>query len=159
VKYDFYLPRLIQGRLLRRHQRFKADIELSDGSVITAHCPNSGSMKGCLKQGAVVYVSESKNPNRKLRYTWQLIRLPSSLVLVNTTFTNNIVQKALVKGKIRELLGYKSIKKEYMYEPGTRIDFLLNGQRPCLLEVKSCTLVEDGIQNMPQSWPMRLKAG
>ena len=131
--YDIYWPELVSGRLIKRYQRFKADIILDNGRVITAYCPNSGSMRGCLKEGSKVYISKSNNPNRKLSYTWQLIELPTSFVIVNTLLANHIVKNAILSGKVRELLGYHEIKSESLYKKGSRIDFLL---RKILLKEK-----------------------
>ena len=77
-------PDLISGILEKRYKRFMADVTLPDGSLVTAHCPNSGSMKACCEPGRPVYLSLSDNPKRKLKYTWELIKMPTSLVCVNT---------------------------------------------------------------------------
>ena len=152
MECDLYWPRLISGRLIRRYQRFKADILLDDGNVVTAHCPNSGSLKGCLLEGGRVYISDSNNPRRKFPYTWEIIELRQSLVMINTFLTNRIVKTAICRGKIKELSGYRDISAEFCYEKGSRIDLLLKGNgRPCLLEVKSCTLVEGGIALFPDA--------
>jgi sugar fermentation stimulation protein A len=64
------------------------DVKLKNGSIVTAHCPNSGSMKTCCEYGRPVYLSTSNNPKRKLKYTWELIKMPGSLVGVNTLVPN-----------------------------------------------------------------------
>ena len=152
MEYDLYWPKLIFGRLIKRYQRFKADIVLYDGNVVTAHCANSGSLKGCLLEGVTVYVSKATNPNRKLPYTWEMIELPRSLVVINTFLANHIVKNAIFNGKIKELLGYEVIKSETPYGERSRIDFLLEGEtNPCLLEVKSCTWMEDEIAFFPDA--------
>ena len=156
MSYDIYWPELFSGRLIKRYERFKADIILDDGRTITAHCPNSGSMKGCLKEGRRVYVSKSSSPNRKFPYTWEMIELPSSLVIINTFIANRIVKNAILKEKIEELSGYNEIKNEVFYEKGYRVDLLLqNKDELCLLEIKSCTLVEEGIAFFPDAPTLR----
>ncbi|MGD8924240.1 MAG: sugar fermentation stimulation protein SfsA, partial [Syntrophobacterales bacterium] len=79
-----FSPPLVSGILIRRYQRFLADVRLSDGKVVTVHCPNSGSMKGCNLPGREVRLSRAENPKRKTRYTWELIHLPSTWVGINT---------------------------------------------------------------------------
>ncbi|HLC26927.1 MAG TPA: DNA/RNA nuclease SfsA, partial [bacterium] len=66
---------LISGVLVRRYKRFLADVRLADGTVVTVHCPNSGSMLSCQESGRLVLISRSSNENRKLAYTWEMIRM------------------------------------------------------------------------------------
>ena len=86
-------PRLIKGTLINRYKRFLADVRLGNGHVVTVHCPNSGSMMGCCEPGRPVYISRSKNPNRRLPYTWEMIEMASSLVGVNTLVPNRLVKQ------------------------------------------------------------------
>ena len=81
-------PELVSGRLIKRYKRFLADVALDGGCVVTAHCPNSGKMTACCEPGRPVYLSCHDNPRRKLKYTWEMIRMPSSLVGVNTLVPN-----------------------------------------------------------------------
>lgn len=136
---------LTEGRLLRRYQRFLADVRLADGSVVTAHCPNTGSMLGCKSENARVWLSESADPRRRCRYTWELVETESgAMVAVNTARTNRFVRAAVEGGLIAELTGYPSIRPEVVYgEERSRVDFLLedgNGRR-CFVEVKNVTAV------------------
>ncbi|HDP25494.1 MAG TPA: DNA/RNA nuclease SfsA [Deltaproteobacteria bacterium] len=153
TEYLITWPQCKHGTLIRRYQRFLADIALDDGTMITAHCPNSGRMLGCSDPGRAVAVSRSTNPARKFSHTWELIEMPTSLVLINTQRTNAIVKQALDTGLIPELNGYSSIKAEVRCSEHSRIDFLLTGQGkpPCFVEVKSCTLVEDGLAMFPDA--------
>lgn len=145
-------PRLIEGTLIRRYKRFMADVRLRNGHLVTCHCPNSGSMLTCSEPGRPVYISTSDNPSRKLRYTWEMIRMPSSLVGVNTLVPNRLVHGALVSRKIPELNGYDSVRREVPYGRRSRIDLLLErGEERCYVEVKNCTLVEDGTARFPDA--------
>lgn len=142
---DYRLPPLIRGRLIRRYKRFLADIELEDRQVITAHCPNSGSMKGCAVEGSTVYVSESRNPGRKLKYTWELVELAQTFIGINTQVPNRLVRLAVEAGLIPELSGYERIRSEVKTGDHTRLDLLLenSGSAGCYVEIKNCTLVEN----------------
>jgi sugar fermentation stimulation protein A len=120
-------PSLTIGTLVRRYKRFMVDVQLDSGEVITAHCPNSGSMKGCLEQGAKVFLSTSSNPKRKFSKTWELIEMPLSIVVINTLMANRIVKKALLSGFIPELSSYSDIRSEVPYGNHSRIDLLLKG--------------------------------
>ncbi|MGC9324327.1 MAG: DNA/RNA nuclease SfsA, partial [Desulfomonilia bacterium] len=124
-----------------------------DGEVITAHCPNSGRMLGCSHPGSPVFVSRSSTPGRRLPFTWEMIEMPASRVVINTMVTNRIVKQAVHTGMIPELRGYSEIETEVRCSPSSRIDFLLNGggKTPCFVEVKSCTLVEEGRAMFPDA--------
>ena len=147
------LPPLIPGRLIKRYKRFLADIELEDGSVVTAHCPNSGSMLGCNLPGSPVLLSLSPNPNRKLAYTWELLQVNGFWVGLNTMLPNRLAEEAIQDGTIAELQGYPKLRREVAYgSERSRIDILLerNGRR-CYVEVKNVTLVEDGMALFPDA--------
>ncbi len=140
---------LIPGRLIRRYKRFLTDVELKDGEVVVAHCANSGSMLGFKEPGSEVWLSPARNPDRKLRYTWELIRVGDTLVGINTALPNKIVEEAIQQGKIPELGGYETLRREVKYGKNSRIDILLEDPaRPtCYVEVKNVTLrrgLEDG---------------
>ncbi len=98
-------PKLIKGTLIKRYKRFLADIKLEGGQVITAHCPNSGSMRGCSEPGRTVYLSRSDAPNRHYPYTWEMIQMPESLVCVNTLVANRVVRKAVIEGASSSVVG------------------------------------------------------
>ncbi len=143
---------LVRGRLVRRYKRFLSEIEI-EGQLVTAHCPNPGSMMGLVSAGSQVWLSRSRNPSRKLRYTWELVRAGGALVGINTGRTNGIVAEALAAGRIPELAGYRRVRREVRYGTGSRVDLLLEGQtRPkCYVEVKSVTLKRGG--NGPAEFP------
>jgi len=139
--------------LIARYKRFMADVRLRNGHVVTAHCPNSGSMKGCSEQGRTVWLSRSNNPNRRLRYTWEMIEMPSSLVGVNTSVPNKLVAHSIITGQIPELRGYGSLYREVKCGLNSRLDLLLeksSGQL-CFIEVKNCTLVHDEVAYFPDA--------
>jgi len=130
---------LLEGRLLRRYQRFLTDVELPDGSVVTAHTPNTGSMRQCAVAGHRVFISRADNPNRKLGYTLELIEVNGNWVDTHTHRTNRVVEEALRQGWIETLAGYR-VTPEFPYHD-SRIDFLLdNGDERVLVEVKNVTL-------------------
>ncbi len=146
-------PPLIRGTLLRRYKRFLADVRLDDGRMVTAHCPNTGSMAGCAEPGRPVYLSVSDNPKRKLPYTWELIDMPGSLVGVNTNTPNRLVFEALRNGRIPGFSEYAVVKQEVPIAKGVRIDIAMGdeSEHRCYLEIKNCTLVADGVARFPDA--------
>jgi sugar fermentation stimulation protein A len=132
---------LVEGTLIARYKRFLMDLRLPDGRVVTVHCPNSGSMEGCLLEGAPVLASEARNPERRLKYTAETVRLPSGWVGINTHRTNLIVGEALRARAVPELAQYEEVRAEVPYGRNSRIDFLLTGSGlpPCYVEVKNTT--------------------
>lgn len=147
------LPPLLEGRLVKRYKRFLADVELPDGSVVTAHCPNSGSMKGCDRSGAPVRLSCSPNPDRKLPYTWELVQIDGYWVGLNTMLPNRLAEEAIMDGTVAELQGYERLRREVPYgSERSRIDLLLEGEQGrCFVEVKNVTLVENGRALFPDA--------
>ena len=145
-------PKLIRGTLIKRYKRFMADVKLRNGHVVTAHCPNSGSMMECSESGRPVYLSRSNNPKRKLKYTWEMIEMPGSLVGTNTLVPNKLVHAAIAAGVIPELSEYENIRSEVKYGQNSRIDLLLEkGNTRCFIEIKNCTLVTDGVACFPDA--------
>ena len=133
---------LIKGKLIRRYKRFMADVELENGDVVTAHCANSGSMLSVKGEGATVWLSPANNPKRKLKYTWELIEIDGYNVGINTSHPNKIVEEAILEGKVAELTGYETLRREVKYGQNSRIDILLEDpEKPrCYVEVKNVTL-------------------
>ena len=132
--------KLISGLFIKRYKRFFVDIKINS-QVITAHCPNTGSMYGLLKKGNKVWVSKSSNPSRKLKYTLEIIEDQKAKVGVNTHSTNKIVQHALKNNLIKELKNSLEIKPETKFGKSTRFDFLiLNKDFKAFVEVKNVTL-------------------
>lgn len=147
-------PPLQEGILLKRYKRFFADIELTSGKIITAHCPNTGPMTGVSAVGSRVQVSQSDNPKRKLAYTWELIALGDTWVGVNTAMPNRITKIVLEQHLLPQLGKYQEISPEVAYGEDSRIDFLLTGDAdftPIYLEVKSTTLAEPPLALFPDT--------
>lgn len=152
-------PSLETGILLKRYKRFFADIELTSGEIITAHCPNTGPMTGVSTPGSLVQVSRSDNPKRKLAYTWEMIQVNDNeptWIGVNTNLPNRVVKLALEQIIIPELANsYKVINCEVKYgqQLKSRVDFFLtNGlERPIYLEVKSVTLAQGKVALFPDT--------
>jgi len=130
---------LIKGKLVKRYKRFFADIEVNN-KILTAHCPNTGSMLGLLDEGNDVWVTEHNDPKRKLKYTLEMIKVKKRIVGVNTHRANRIVEHALNNKLINEFKLIKSIKAEFKYSDDTRFDFLCDKK---ILEVKNVTLLRD----------------
>ena len=146
---------LIPAQLLRRYNQFLADARLEDGSEVTAHCANPGSMRGLATPGLCIWLEPSADPNRKLRYSWRLAELPGGrFVGVDTALPNRIVKAALLAGRLPGLLEYQTVRSEVKYGANSHVDFLLQSQsQPDLyLEVKSVTLSRrTGLAEFPDS--------
>ena len=137
---------LLEGRLLRRYQRFLADVDTAAG-ILTAHCPNTGSMQGCAEPGMRVWLSPATNPARKLAWTWELVEaLPGVVVGMHTGRSNALVRETIEAGRVPELAGYPTIRPEVKYGEGSRIDLLLTapGRPDCYVEVKNVTAAVAG---------------
>lgn len=146
-------PPLVKGVLIQRHKRFLVDVRLEDGQTVTAHCPNTGSMMGCSEPGRPVWLSVHRTIARRTPFTWEFIEMPTSLVGINTHIPNRVVGEAVSRGEIIELGGYPGIRREVRSGPHTRLDLMLSapGRVPCWVEVKNCTLVEDGVAMFPDA--------
>ncbi|WP_009633953.1 DNA/RNA nuclease SfsA [Synechocystis sp. PCC 7509] len=151
-------PPLYPGILLKRYKRFFADIELETGEVITAHCPNTGSMSGISTPGSAVQVSYSNNLKRKLAYTWEMIQVfdnQPTWVGINTMMPNRIIKLALEKFLFPQLSNYQKIQFEVAYgqDKKSRVDFLLSSdtERPIYVEVKSTTWAQKQLALFPDT--------
>ena len=132
--------KLIPGQFIKRYKRFFVDIKIKE-KTITAHCPNTGSMYGLLKKGNKVWVTKSDNPNRKLKYTLQIIEDKKSKVGVNTHLANKIVHHALENNLIKEFDKKIQVKPETKFGTNTRFDFLITQKKfKAFIEVKNVTL-------------------
>ncbi len=144
--------KLIRGTLIQRYKRFLADVRLANRKIVTAHCTNTGSMMGCNEPGSAVYLSRSDNLDRKLPYTWELIRVQKIWVGINTMHPNRLVAEGIESCIISELKGYAAMRREVVTRPGTRLDLCLEGpEKSCFIEVKNVTLAVAGAAAFPDA--------
>jgi len=133
---------LVEGTLVRRYARFLSDVRLADGRIVVAHCVNTGTMEGLTRAGTRVWLSESDNPSRKLKHTWELAEIEGVLIGVNTSLPNRMVGRLLRENRLDWLADWEEIVPEKVYGDRRRVDFWLRkGRREVFLEVKNCHLV------------------
>lgn len=148
---------LIEGRLVERYKRFLADVDLSTGERVTAHCANPGAMMGLQAPGSRVLLSRANGAKRKLAYNWEFVEVaagggPEQLIGINTSRPNRLVAEALQEGRLEPFTQYDRVRPEVKYGRNSRVDFLLekDGAPPCYLEVKNCHLMrEAGFAEFP----------
>ena len=134
---------LIKGKLIKRYKRFFLDVKLNK-EIVTAHCPNTGSMLGLLEEGNEVYLLPNNDPKRKLKYGLEIIKSRKNLVGVNTHMANKIVHHGLKNNLIKELRNSDIIKPEVFFNKETRFDFLIEkNKQKSFIEVKNVTLFRD----------------
>ena len=144
--------KLISGLLIKRYKRFFVDIKVGN-KIITAHCPNTGSMLGLLNKNNKVWFTKSANPNRKLKYTLQIIENQSAKVGINTHITNKITLEALKSSIIEKFKNFETVKQEVNFGSNTRFDFLITeGTKKSFIEVKNVTLSrKKGVAEFPDA--------
>lgn len=148
---------LIHGCLIKRYKRFLADIKLDNGETITAHCTNSGSMKSCLEDDAEVYLTPVNDPKRKTKFTWEMIKINSDWVGINTGNPNKLAFEAVANNKIDKLKGYTEVKREVKFGD-SRFDVMAkNDKETCFIEVKNVTLKEGDYALFPDAVTTRGK--
>ena len=143
---------LIKAKFVKRYKRFFSDHILENGQVVTAHCPNTGAMTGVAKEGITSWLSESNDPKRKLKWTWELTQENDTIVGVNTHNPNKIIQEAINNKEIKELLNYKILKREVKYGVNSKIDIFLQDDNKvnCYVEIKNVHLSrEKGLAEFP----------
>jgi sugar fermentation stimulation protein A len=151
---------LIRGRLVRRYKRFLADVRLPERGIdelITVHCPNTGSMKGCARPGSAVRLSTSDTPGRRYPHTWEMVRVGRAWVGINTILANRVAAEAIGTGLIPDLAGFDRLERERPLGGSSRVDILLSGpgRRRCYVEVKNVTLAENGVALFPDAVTVR----
>ena len=149
-KMKFETP-LIPGKLIRRYKRFLADVQLEDGSIVVAHCTNSGSMISCIEEGARVYLSPAKDPKRKTRFTWEMIEINNSWVGINTSIPNQLVFEAVRDQEILQLTGYTFVKREVKFEDSRFDVYAENEREKCFIEVKNVSMKVGNAALFPDS--------
>jgi sugar fermentation stimulation protein A len=149
---------LLRGTLIQRYKRFLADVKLDDGRLLTAVCPNTGSMMGLTAPGSVVWLSESDVPTRKYRFTWEMVEADLGkgpvLVGINTALPNKLVAEAITAVRVKALAGYPGFRREVKYGKNSRIDLLLEcaEKGKCYVEVRNVHLSrQHGLAEFPDS--------
>lgn len=148
---------LVPGKLIKRYKRFLTDVELEDGSIVIAHCTNSGSMKTCLEEGAPVYLSPVNNPKRKTRFTWEMIYMNKGWIGINTMIPNLLVYEAILANQIDKLSGYTSVKREVKFGDSRFDIYTENEHEKCFIEVKNVTMKVDNFAHFPDAKTTRGK--
>lgn len=147
-----FTPPLQSATLIKRYKRFLADVRTNDGKKTTVHCPNSGSMRGCSTPGSQVMLSTSPNPGRKYPQTLEMIKESDTWIGINTMLTNTIVAEAILAGHIKELQNIDTLTREVVTSKSSRLDLLLErGNEKIYVEIKNCSLVEDGWAMFPDA--------
>jgi len=150
LSYSFNPP-LVKGKLIKRYKRFLADIQLEDGQIVTAHCTNSGSMLTCLEPNAPVFLTPTNDPNRKTRFTWEMIEIDGNWVGINTSIPNQIVEHYLKQGIIPSLGKWDNVIREFKVG-NSRLDFYAERENEkCFIEVKNVTLKDDHFARFPDA--------
>lgn len=152
-----FQDKLVPGKLIKRYKRFLADVELKDGSVVTAHCTNSGSMKSCLEEGAPVYLSPVDDPKRKTKFTWEMIYINNGWIGINTMIPNKLVYEAIRDGIIDKLQGYTEVKREVTFRDSRFDIYAENDQEKCFIEVKNVTMKDGSFARFPDAITSRGK--
>jgi sugar fermentation stimulation protein A len=147
--------KLVHGTLIKRYKRFLADVLLDDGTLVTAHCTNTGAMISCLENGAEVYLSPVNNPKRKTKFTWEMIKINKGWIGINTANPNHLAHEAISKGEIPELKHYKTIKREVKYGDSRFDIYAENELEKCFVEVKNVTLKEGKFAKFPDAVTVR----
>ena len=152
---------LTDGRIVRRYKRFLAEVELADGRVVTAHCPNTGGMTSCWQAGAPVQLSHSDNPRRKLPWTLERVDMGGGWIGVHTGRVNGVVAEGIRAGRVAALTGYVELRAEVSVElpghPRSRIDLFL-GHGSCAdawVEIKNATLLDGDVVRFPDAVTVR----
>ncbi len=147
--------KLVHGTLIKRYKRFLADVKLGDGSIVTAHCTNSGSMKSCLENRAEVYLTPVNDPSRRTKFTWEMIKINNHWVGINTNNPNKIAFEAISEGFIPGLPEYSMVKREVKFDDSRFDIYAENKKEKCFIEVKNVTLKEGKYALFPDARTVR----
>ena len=143
--------KLVAGKLIKRYKRFLSDVELNDGSIVIAHCTNSGSMKSCVEEDAPVFLSPATDPKRKTKFTWEMIYMNEGWIGVNTLVPNKLVFDAIEAGEIEKLKGYTFVKREVKFDDSRFDIYAENETERCFIEVKNVTMKEGNYGLFPDA--------
>ena len=149
-----FSSKLVKAKFIKRYKRFFSDHILEDGSLVTAHCANTGAMLGVNKEGVTSWLSKSNDPKRKLKWSWELVQIDKTIIGINTHNPNKIVQEAIQNNKIKELIDYSILKREVKYGTNSKIDILLQDthKKDCYVEIKNVHLSrEEGVAEFPDA--------
>lgn len=146
-----FKEKLIHGKLIKRYKRFLADVELDGGTIVLAHCTNSGSMKSCLEEGAEVFLSPVNDPKRKTRFTWEMILINDGWVGINTVIPNLLAYEAILNQEIPELCGYSSVRREVKFGDSRFDVYAENSSEKCFVEVKNVSMKEGRFALFPDT--------
>jgi sugar fermentation stimulation protein A len=135
-----YPVQLVHAYLIKRYKRFLADVRLDDGSIVTVHCTNSGSMKSCIEEGAEVFLSPASNPKRKTRFTWEMILINGHWIGINTMLPNLLVYQSIKENQIPGLENFPIVKREVKFSDSRFDIYLENDHEKCFVEVKNVTM-------------------
>ncbi len=151
---------LIGGKLVRRYRRFLVDVQLESGALVTAHCPNSGTMHGCSEPGSTVLLSESKDPHRRNAFTWELIRMNTTWVGVNVGTPRKVVAESVLKKLIPSLNNYGDLLVDAEYGRGNKVDIMMHGEdRNVFINVHHVAWVENRVARFPETPNARARKG
>jgi sugar fermentation stimulation protein A len=142
---------LIHGTFIKRYMRFLVDVKLDSGEIVTAHCTNSGSLKSCLEAGAEVYLSPVNDPNRKTKFTWEMIKIGGNWAGINTSNPNTLALEWIRENKIPGLEGYTQVDREVKFGDSRFDIFAKNDKEECFVEVKNVTLKEGNYALFPDA--------
>jgi sugar fermentation stimulation protein A len=146
-----FAEKLVHGKLIKRYKRFLADVILDDGTIVTAHCTNSGTMKSCLEEGAEVYLTPVNDPKRKTKFTWEMIKIGKDWVGINTGNPNVLAFEALKDNLIPGLEGYTTVQREVKFGDSRFDIYAENDNEKCFVEVKNVTLKEGSLALFPDA--------
>lgn len=137
-----FSSKLYKAKFIKRYKRFFSDHILVDGTIVTAHCANTGAMLGVTEEGVTSWLSKSDDPKRKLKWSWELVQKGDTYIGINTHNPNKIVQEAIQNNEIPELSNYSSLKREVKYGTNSKIDILLKDEikKDCYVEIKNVHL-------------------
>ena len=149
-----FSSKLFKAKFIKRYKRFFSDHILEDGTIVTAHCANTGAMLGVTEEGVTSWLSKSDNPKRKLKWSWELVQKGKTFIGINTHNPNKIVQEAIQKNEIFEFNNYDSLKREVKYGTNSKIDILLTDKikKDCYVEIKNVHLSrKKGVAEFPDA--------